>query len=272
MNKTYKTTDSDDVDPISDGKKTGNKRKLVKFGKAGSNDACVRRMLPPKSPWEILDELGKSLDLEIKHSFLEPAEEEGHKMFMVSVNGNPYVGSASDIDISKNIAAEMAIQAYVVHVVNNRKGEGEPEVTDPLDNAPWAALASLGLFKLFKDWERRGFSIPMMTTPDATPSSVTNHSNIPSPPKRRKKDNPGFHPCKKLPDNPTLVHPVQLINECYPNAEISFKLGGGNTSYKATVTIDGKSFTGEARNKKDAKKMCAIAAAKDLLHIDYSVD
>ena len=36
MNKTYKTTDSDDVDPISDGKKTGNKKKLVKFGKATS--------------------------------------------------------------------------------------------------------------------------------------------------------------------------------------------------------------------------------------------
>ena len=102
-------------------------------------------------------------------------------------------------------------KAYVVDMFNNEMGEPpQPELTDPLKNAPWAAaaLASLGLFKLLNDWESQGFSIPMMTPP----SSVTNNSHIPSPLcKRRKKDNPGFHPCKKLPDNSTLVHPVQFI-------------------------------------------------------------
>lgn len=270
-------TDDDDVQ-MSDGKKKGkgNKRKSWKFGKAGSSNASVRRMVPPKAPWDILEELGKSLDLEINHSYLEPVEEEGLKMFPceVIVNGDPYVGSAPEADISKNIAAEMAIQAYVVHVVTNGTGEPQPELTDPLDNAPWAALASLGLFKLFNDWQSRGFAIPMMTSP----SSVTINPNNPSPPKRRKEDNPGFQPgfvmkpCKKLPDNPTSVHPVQLFNQCYPDAEFSCTLGGCNTPYTVTVTVDGQSFTGEARNKKDAKKMCAIAAAKGLLNIDYSVD
>ena len=46
-------------------------------------------------------------------------------------------------------------------------------------------------------------------------------------------------------------------------------LGGVNTPYTVTVTVDGQQFTGEGRNKKDAKKMCAIAAAKGLLNIDY---
>ena len=115
---------------------------------------------------------------------------------------------------------------------NNEMGEPpQPELTDPLKNAPWAAaaLASLGLFKLLNDWESQGFSIPMMTPP----SSVTNNSHIPSPLCKRRKKDSGFHPCKKLPDNPTLVHPIQLFNECYPNVE--------------------------ARIKKDEKKMCAIA-------------
>ena len=33
--------------------------------------------------------------------------------------------------------------------------------------------------------------------------------------------------------------------------------------------VEGRPFHGEGRNKKDAKKMCAIAAAKGLLNIDY---
>lgn len=271
-------TENDDDIQMSDGRgaKKGNKRKSWKFGKAGSSNASVRRMVPPKSPWTILEELGKSLDLEINHSFLEPVEEDGLKMFPceVIVNGDPYVGSAPDADISQNIAAEMAIQAYVVHVVNNGTGEPQPELADPLDNAPWAALASLGLFKLFNDWQSRGFAIPMMNPP----LSATNNPNTPSPAKRKKEDNPGFQhgfvmkPMKKLPDNPTSVHPVQLFNQCYPDAEFACTLGGCNTPYTVTVTVDGQSFTGEARNKKDAKKMCAIAAAKALLNVDYSVD
>jgi len=243
-------TENDDDIQMSDGKgaKKGNKRKSWKFGKAGNSNASVRRMVPPKSPWSILEELGKSLDLEINHSFLEPVEEDGLKMFPceVIVNGDPYVGSAPDADISKNIAAEMAIQAYVVHVVHNGTGEPQPEVTDPLDNAPWAALASLGLFKLFNDWQSRGFAIPMMNPP----SSAANNPNTPSPAKKRKEDNPGFQPnfvmkpCKKLPDNPTSVHPVQLFNQCYPDAEFACLLGGVNTPYTVTVTVDGQSFTG----------------------------
>jgi len=54
-------------------------------------------------------------------------------------------------------------------------------VTDPLDNAPWAALASLGLFKLFNDWQSRGFAIPMMNPPSAT-------ANNPNPQSSKEKE------------------------------------------------------------------------------------
>jgi len=271
-----KMSDKESLNKTIDEKNTkkGNKRhKQWRVWKADTSNASVRRMVPPKSPWTLLEELSRSLDLEIIHSFLEPVDEDGLKLFPceVIVNGDPYVGSAPDADISKNIAAEMAIQAYVMHVVSNRTGE--PEVTDPLDNAPWAALASLGLFKLFNDWQSRGFSLPMMAQP--APPPVSNNPSTPSPCKKRKEDKPGFQPdfvmkpCKKLPSNPTSVHPVQLFNECYPQAEFAVTLGGVNTPYTVTVTVDGQQFTGEGRNKKDAKKMCAIAAAKGLLNIDY---
>ena len=62
---------------------------------------------------------------------------------------------------------------------------------------------------------------------------------------------------------------LTLHFQCYPQAEFAVTLGGVNTPYTVTVTVDGRQFTGEGRNKKDAKKMCAIAAAKGLLNIDY---
>ena len=63
-------------------------------------------------------------------------------------------------------------------------------MTDPLDNAPWAALASLGLFKLFNDWQSRGFSLPMMAQP--APPPVSNNPGTPSPCKKRKEEKPGM--------------------------------------------------------------------------------
>jgi len=150
-------------------------------------------MVPPKSPSprDILDELSKSRDLEIKYSLLEPKPvlEEGIR----------------DQFVHDYCQGQRAIQAYMVNMVNNEKGEPQPEPTDPPEKSFWAAVASFGLFKLFYDRENQGFPIPIMTPP----SSVTNNSHIRSPLcKRRKKDNPGFHPCKKLPDYPSLMQVV----------------------------------------------------------------
>ena len=259
----------DALNKTSDGKIHKNKRrndkkKWLRSGKANVN-ANLRRLIFPKAPWTILEELSKNLQLELNYKFLEPVEEEGMKLIPceVTVSGDSYHGTAPEKEISKNMAAEMALQAYVVHAVNNTPTT--PEVSDPLDNAPWSALASLGLFKLFNDWQSRGFALPMMNQPQQQQS----------PAKANKGETQSdfvMSPCKKLPDDPTSKHPVMLINEVYPGLEYDCGLRGGNELFSVTVTIDGKKFTGQGRSKKDAKKECAMAAAKALLNIDYPRD
>ena len=84
------------------------------------------------------------------------------------------------------------------------------------DETPWLQLASLALFKLFNDWQAQGYVIPaeLLKNPNdpsnpAAPGSVNQDvamnavSGAPKPPKQPKK----------VPDNPTERHPVQLLNE-----------------------------------------------------------
>ena len=113
----------DALNKVSDGKikKKGKRpdKKRWLGGKANAN-ANLRRLVYPKTPWTILENLGRSLQLEINTNYLEPITEDGIKLFPceVNVNGDTYSGNGPDKDISRNIAAENAIQAYCVHVVN----------------------------------------------------------------------------------------------------------------------------------------------------------
>ena len=181
----------------------------------GASGASLRRTLFPKSPWIILEDLARGLQLEVNYKFLEPVEEEGMKLFPceVSVNGEPYQGAAPEKEVAKNIASEMAIQSYVAHAVS--AASNNPEVKDPLDNAPWAELASLGLFKLFNDWMCHGFQVPLLNHPvDQQQSQLLGTVGGEQPDFVHK-------PCKKLPDDPTSRHPVQLINEVFPGSEFT---------------------------------------------------
>ena len=111
------------------------------------------------------------------------------------------------------------------------------------DETPWAQLASLALFKLFNDWQAQGFAIPaeLFKPPDyfnnqgtAPPMKVklimqcscraVKRNLILSDTMRfqgqaasgdaeMKPSQPRNTPCKKVPDNPTSRHPVQLLNE-----------------------------------------------------------
>ena len=85
------------------------------------------------------------------------------------------------------------------------------------DETPWLQLASLALFKLFNDWQAQGYVIPaeLLKNPNdpnnpAAPGSVsqdvTMNAVAGGGPKAPKQP-------KKVPDNPTERHPVQLLNE-----------------------------------------------------------
>ena len=280
----------DSLNKTSDGKikKKGNKKwdKKWKLGKSGQvNNANLRRLIFPKAPWKILEELCRSLLLELNYNNLEPVEEEGMKMCVceVTVNGDQYQASAPDEVIARNIAAEMALQAYVLHSVSEAAASGmAASGLDPLDHAPWSALASLSLFKLLNDWQSHGFSLPMMAPPvGAAPAasrargeSFADDADVDPADLNPAPQHPSFNrkPAKRLPADAAFKHPVQLINEMYPECTYACggSGGGGGKGFTMTVTLDGQAFTGRAGTKKEAKKNCAAAAAKGLFNVEFN--
>ena len=230
-------------------------------------NANLRRMIRPKPPVEILGELAVTLNTVETYRFLEPVDEviSGQTLRLfpceVDFNGGTFSGSAPDQEISKNLAAENAIQAFTVNAVN---GEApNPETSDPLDNAPWAALASLGLFKLFNDWQSRGFTLPLNSLPGQMrqQSPVIGNSSQRIIQRSRKKD----------PDDIYSKHPVSILNEVYPETTMRSSIHPNQPDlFQMTTTINGRTFVGSGRNKKDAKKYCAMTALKELMNIDYS--
>ena len=256
-----------------------NKRKnYPKIEKAMSSDgdrkdfvnAKLRRMIYPRNPVLILGDLALKLNKEERYRFMDPVEEviDDQKLKLypceVDFNGGTFSGLAPDSEISKSLAAESAIQAYTVNAVN---GEApNPNTLDPLDNAPWAALASLGLFKLFNDWENRGFSLPL----NAVPGQMKQQQSMQGKSVESScKDQGNFtmRPCKNIPENPTSKHPVSVLNEMYPGTPFISSIHPNQPGlFQMSVTINGKNFVGTGRNKKDAKKFCAMAALKELMN------
>ena len=261
---------------VQDGKinkrKNNMKRKSVSGGKDDFINAKLRRMIHPRAPVMILRELAHSMNVVETYRFLEPVEEviDGQTLTLfpceVEINGGTYSGSAPDQEISKNLAAESAIQAYTVHAVN---GEApNPETSDPIDNAPWAALASLGLFKLFNDWQSRGFALPLNNVPGQMGQQPSGKVEVVASPSQAS-----FipKPCKNIPVDLTGKHPVSLLNELYPGTPFSSSLHSAQSDmFQMSVSLEGQTFTGSGRSKKDAKKFCAMAALKELRNIDYS--
>ena len=242
-------------------------------------NAKLRRKIYPKTPVWILRELAMELNTEEVYRCLDPVEEdvEGETMTLfpceVQINGAIFSGSAPDQEISKMLAAENAIQALTISAVNG--GPPNAETADPLDNAPWAALASLGLFKLFNDWQSKGFVLPLNTVP-ATMSAVSKGTTVtvkegntnPVQPVQRAPVQPVVRACKNMPEDPSSKHPVSLLNEVYPGTPMT--CNQQSDLFEMSASIDGRTFVGIGRSKKDAKKLCAMEALKELLNIDYS--
>jgi len=233
-------------------------------------NAKLRRMIYPKNPIKILEELGQRLNTKANYRLMEKFEEvvDGQSLTLfpceLDFNGVTFSGMGPDTEISQNLAAETAIQAFTVHVVN---GEApNPETSDPLDNAPWAALASLGLFKLFNDWQNKGFALPLSTAPGPMKQKQVIKG---APAESSSQDNFTIRPCKNIPEDPTSKHPVSLLNEIYPGTLFIASMHQPGI-FHSSVTINDRNFVGTGRNKKDAKKFCAMAALKELMNIDYS--
>ena len=199
-----------------------------------------------------------------------------YKRILFQVEGENFQGTGPSKQIAKNICAEHVIQFVVTKKCNENRAK--TQLTDPNqkppmeDETPWLQLASLALFKLFNDWQAQGYVIPselLKTEGEVKVKSedvpMTNPGNGNPAPVKPKQ-------AKKVPDNPTDRHPVQLLNEL--RGGVAFNMVGSsgvtpNIIFTIGCEIDGVEYTGVGRNKKDAKKHCAMEALKALYDIQY---
>merc|ERR1719195_2457514 len=125
------------------------------------------------------------------------------------------------------------------------------------------------------DWQAQGYVIPAELLKN--PNDPNNPTNIPQQagqdvqmghapaPKAPKK-------AKEIPANPTDRHPVQLLNELKGGVVFSVVGTTGvtpNIIFTMGCEVDGQQYQGVGRNKKDAKKHCAMEALKALYNIQY---
>lgn len=244
----------------------------------------LRKILTPKSPLMVLNEIVGGVNytfVDTPTSMLTPGIPHLFTAQCV-VEGETFSGTGPSKQIAKNICAEHVIQFVVTKKCTEPKvkvEEADPTAKPPMeDDTPWLQLASLALFKLFNDWQAQGFVIPneLMKSPNenttgngngaSAGSMDVNMANAPPATKQKPKE------AKKMPDNPTERHPVQLLNEL--RGGVTFTVVGSsgvtpNIIFTMGCEIEGTQYTGVGRNKKDAKKHCAMEALKVLYNVQY---
>merc|ERR1712133_248861 len=149
--------------------------------------------------------------------------------------------------IAKNICAEHAVKGITIkrHEIASKiskNGQVNP-VKDHVEeeNAAWRGLACIGLFKMFNDWSAEGFEVPEWFF------------------------------------KPTDDHPVSLLTMMYGTADyVDMGCVGEGMVKMFTIQVEldsgtasAKTYTGQGRTKKEAKKNCALNALKGKYDIDY---
>merc|ERR1712192_304962 len=163
---------------------------------------------------------------------------------------------------------------------------------------PWVSLASLALFKLFNDWQAQGYQLPpgIFRGPSGSGPSMANvnpaaisakvaaasraavaasqppQAATPNAPKQKKPPAPKGE--KTLPENPQTKHPVQLLNEM--TGPLVYEQTGQtgvppNCIFTMAVTVNGTTYSGQGKSKKEAKKAAAISAVAELYCVHYPV-
>jgi len=164
---------------------------------------------------------------------------------------------------------------------------------------PWVSLASLALFKLFNDWQAQGYQLPpgIFRGPSASGNAMANVNAAaisakvvaaagraaaaaasqpsqvaPNAPKQKKP--PALKAEKTLPENPQTKHPVQLLNEM--SGPLVYEQTGQtgvppNCIFTMAVTVNGTTYSGQGKSKKEAKKAAAISAVAELYCVHYPV-
>jgi len=242
----------------------------------------LRKVIVPKAPLMVLNEMVGSVNYIFLNTPPMPNSMGTAPLQLFTaqciVDGQTFTGTGPSKQIAKNICAEHAIQFVVVKKSQEAKlkqqtdAEGNPLKPNQMeDDTPWAQLASLALFKLFTDWQAQGKPVPneLWRAPDGKDKDCSETEQKFSYVGMAKTQKPA----KRLPENPTDRHPVQLLNEL--RGGVLFNLvsevgSSPNISFTVGVDVDGKRYTGEGKTKKEAKKNCAIEVLKQCHDIVFS--
>jgi len=142
-----------------------NRAPLPKSVQRRRNNARIRKMVAPKPPIQVLNEMvgaGNVLSNTL------PLSKDGYRMTTVEINveGKTFTGIGPTPSIAKNIAAEAAVH-HIATIMSSDPTEEEIQTGRAFeDSTPWGALASLALFKLFTDWQASGYPIPVDMCPN----------------------------------------------------------------------------------------------------------
>lgn len=283
---------------LSKMKEVGGIKKVPKTVLKRRRNFKLKRMLVPKSPSMLLYEvIGTN---EVTFGGFEIDKVDKLIKIEATYDGKTFRGVGPNKSVAKNICAEQVLQHFVFKSCTKPKSEdGDVDMEAEgggagarEDPTPWTALASLGLFKLFNDWQSQGVQLPpellmgpAMRTMAAQSSShpeavggaaapfAANAAGAPVPGKAaaKREKKPKEHKPKVLPENAHSHHPVQLLNEMCGQLEYECVAEGviPNVIFKMTVNVNGADFIGVSKIKKEAKKLAAQAAMTAIYNVQY---
>jgi len=292
--------DQVDVEPATNGEakempawlskiKEGGVKKVPKDVQKRRRNFRLKKMLAPKPPLMVLTELVQPSQVQFDNFIVDPLSQllkiRGH------YDGKTFEGLGPNKPIAKNICCEQILQ-HIAFKSCIKDAESPLETrtgSHGEEETPWSALASVALFKLFNDWQSQGAVLPaellraqMSTNSKELPNfpfgsfsdAAMNEAveAIKSEPKVPKKRMNAAGEPRQLPDNPLSRHPVQLLNEMETELDYTATMTGTppNCVFQMTVKCHGgQTFTGSARNKKDAKKIAAQNALAAIYNVIY---
>lgn len=247
-------------------KKINFKKKVSGKEKRSKQNKKLFRMLTPRNAIAALNELhGQS----INETTVVPVQ--GNKFEAeIVINNVKFTGIGTSKMAAKNAACEKALRDLVITKFKQIKTQEAQAPTptpsedvnmeeggeSPASDVPMLQLASFALHKLFAEWQSEGFEIPFPkvnvseseSTPAAEqPSNGTDKQASPKAPKVRNE----------LPPNNLTIHPVMLLSVMRPCTQYQDLGSQGvtpNIVHTVGCTVDGQSFIGQGRSKKEARK------------------
>ena len=247
----------------------------------------LRKFVAPKSAVMILNEMVGAVNyrfVDTPPPLYESYAFAGHLQLFTaqcSIEGMTFQDTGPSKSIAKNLCAERAIQFVVSkkcadpdqqqHMAKMRRMQQQMMQQNVMtEEVPWAQLASLGLFKMFNDWQSKGWIMPpeLRTGPEFQKDKTPAEGDFIGP----VQPNQNSNSVRKPPENPTDRHPVQLLNEMRGNIPYNLVEQRGvhpNVVFVIAVTVDGREFRGEGKSKKDAKKAAALQCLRELHDISY---